>query len=285
MSITKKFFILFLCLVVIVGGFIVYQVIENREIEINEFSVKSDKIPVGFNGFRIAQVSDLHNAEFGKNNEILVSRLKESKPDMVVLTGDLIDSRNTKVDVALNFTKQCVKIAPTYYVTGNHESRILEDYERLKNGLLNLGVTVLENETVNIMQNGETISLIGLVDPAFKTVYDVDDEIVMLSSKLNEMVDENYYTVLLSHRPELFETYVENNVNLAFSGHAHGGQIRLPFVGGLLAPHQGLFPYYDSGKYTDGDTSMMVSRGIGNSLFPLRVNNKPEIIVAELNNE
>ena len=104
-----------------------------------------------------------------------------------------------------------------------------------------------------------------------------------MSSKLDELVcKEDGYTILLSHRPELFETYAQNNVDLVFSGHAHGGQFRIPFVGGIVAPNQGLFPEYDAGMYTEGNTNMVVSRGIGNSVIPFRLNNRPEVILVEL---
>ena len=106
----------------------------------------------------------------------------------------------------------------------------------------------------------------------------------MASTKLKNLIDdESGYTILLSHRPELFETYMDGGIDLVFSGHAHGGQFRLPFIGGLVAPNQGMFPKYDAGLYTDGGTSMVVSRGIGNSIIPFRFNNRPEIVLVELN--
>ena len=104
-----------------------------------------------------------------------------------------------------------------------------------------------------------------------------------MGSILTELLDEeDGYTILLSHRPELFEVYAENNIDLIFSGHAHGGQFRIPFVGGLIAPNQGLFPKYDAGIYEEGNTTMVVSRGIGNSIVPFRINNRPEIVLVEL---
>jgi predicted MPP superfamily phosphohydrolase len=103
--------------------------------------------------------------------------------------------------------------------------------------------------------------------------------------KLDELISEEEFTLLLSHRPEMFDTYVEKDVDLVFSGHAHGGQFRIPFVGGVFAPNQGLFPKYDSGIYSEGNTTMVVSRGIGNSAFPFRINNRPEVILVELDTE
>ena len=105
----------------------------------------------------------------------------------------------------------------------------------------------------------------------------------MVSTKLNTLMEqETAYAILLSHRPELFETYAACGVDLVLSGHAHGGQFRLPFIGGLIAPNQGLFPKYDAGLFTDGNTNMIVSRGIGNSIIPIRFNNRPEIVLLEL---
>lgn len=254
----------------------------NKALELNSYTITSDELPDSFNGFRIAQVSDLHNAEMGKENEKLISMLKDSAPDIIVITGDMIDSRNTKVDVALSFAGQAVKIAPCYYVTGNHEARV-DEYSDLKDGLLELGVVVLEDARVDIELSGEIITLIGVDDPSFQTDYLFGDDETVIKSKLDELTSEDDgYTILLSHRPELFDIYVENGVDLVFSGHAHGGQFRLPFVGGVAAPNQGLFPKYDAGIYTEGNTNMVVSRGVGNSIIPFRVNNRPEVILIEL---
>ena len=252
---------------------ILWTIWGNTALEVNEYTITSEKIPDSFDGFRIAQISDLHNAEFGAHNEQLLNLLRDAAPDIIVITGDLVDSRNTRIDIALRFAEAAVKIAPCYYVTGNHESRIAE-YPLLKAGLIDIGVTVLENEAVMLEQGGEAITLLGVDDPDFQTF--------PISTRLDSLVPENTYTVLLSHRPELFDTYASCGIDLVFSGHAHGGQFRLPFIGGLAAPHQGLFPKYDSGLYTDGTTNMLVSRGIGNSIFPFRFNNPPEIVVVTL---
>ena len=254
----------------------------NKALELNSYTISSDKLPEAFNGFLIAQVSDLHNAEMGKDNEKLISMLKDAAPDIIVITGDMIDSRNTKVDVALDFAEQAVKIAPCYYVTGNHEARV-DEYSGLKVGLIELGVTVLEDAKTQIVLSGESITLVGVDDPSFQTDYLFGDDETVMNSKLDEVIsEEDGYVILLSHRPELFDTYVENKVDLIFSGHAHGGQFRIPFIGGVVAPNQGLFPKFDAGIYTEGNTNMVVSRGVGNSIIPFRVNNRPEVILIEL---
>ena len=251
-------------------------------LEINEYKIIHDQIPESFSGFRIAQVSDLHNAELGNGNENLLAMLSQSNPDMIVLTGDLIDSRHTDIEIALDFAGKAVQIAPVYYVTGNHEARVSE-YEQLKTGLTDLGVTVLESQKVQITRDGESITLMGIQDPSFSTDYLFGDAESVSRQAITSLQNaSDGYTVLLSHRPELFDLYVDAGIDLVFSGHAHGGQFRLPFVGGLVAPNQGFFPKYDAGQFIEENTTMVVSRGVGNSIIPIRVNNRPEIIVATL---
>ena len=194
-----------------------------------------------------------------------------------------MDSRHTDIDIALSFAEEAVRIAPVYYVTGNHEAN-LSQYDRLRDGLEAVGVSVLDDRAVELERNGEKITLIGLSDPDFIMKGDMFGEVpAMINTKLENLTDtDNSYTILLSHRPELFENYVINGIDLILSGHTHGGQFRLPFVGGLIAPNQGLFPKYDAGLYIDGSTHMVVSRGIGNSIIPIRFNNRPEIVLVEL---
>ena len=256
----------------------------NTELEVNEYEIVSERIPQGFDGFRIAQVSDLHNKDFGEDYGQLLTLLSEINPDIIVVTGDLIDSRQTDLDVALEFAWQAGKIARVYYVSGNHEARVPE-YEDLKTGLVKAGVVILENQKVQITREGESITLMGIDDPSFQEDYLFgDSESVARQAIENLQNESDGYTVLLSHRPELFDLYVETGMDLVFSGHAHGGQFRLPFVGGLVAPNQGFFPKYDAGLFSEGNTNMIVSRGVGNSIIPIRFNNRPEIIVIELNN-
>ena len=242
----------------------------NQALQLNTYEIQSDRLPAAFDGFRILQLSDIHNTQLGDENEKLLATTKEAKPDMIVITGDMIDSRNTKVDVALQLAQELVKIAPCYFVPGNHEARVGQ-YSTLKAGLVDLGVTVLENETTEITIAGAAITLAGVTDPDFGTAL-----------TLEELTGGDGYTILLSHRPELFETYVVSGVDLVFSGHAHGGQFRLPLIGGIYAPGQGLFPKYDAGIFEESGTQMIVSRGIGNSVIPLRFNNRPEVVLITL---
>ena len=261
----------------------VWTVWGNTALSVNFLRISSDRLPAAFSGFRIAQVSDLHNAEFGKGNVRLLKALSENAPDIIVITGDFVDSRRTAIDIAVHFAEQAVQIAPVYYVTGNHEAR-LPQYAALRAGLEAAGVTILEDEAVQLSRDGESITLIGLSDPSFARGADMfGDASDMVSTKLKDLMEgESGYTILLSHRPELFDSYAACNVDLVFSGHAHGGQFRLPLVGGLIAPNQGLFPKYDAGVFLTDNTHMVVSRGLGNSIIPLRFYNRPEIVIAEL---
>ena len=278
----KRKFTLLTVLVAIFVALVIWIAWDNTALELNTYTISSSRLPEDFDGYRIAHVSDLHNAEMGKDNEKLLAMLRDAVPDMIAITGDLIDSRSTNVEIALQFVQEAVKIAPCYYVTGNHEARISE-YKDLKKGLEEAGVVVLENARVEIEQDGEHITVLGVDDPSFQTDYLFGDAESVMDTKLTELhTDGDGYTILLSHRPELFDTYVTSDMDLVLSGHAHGGQFRLPFVGGLVAPNQGLFPEYDAGLYTEKNTNMIVSRGIGNSILPFRINNRPEVILIEL---
>ena len=196
-------------------------------------TLSDNRLPASFSGFRIAHVSDLHNAEFGEGNTKLLRMISENSPDIIVITGDLVDSSRTDIHVAVAFAGESAKIAPTYYVTGNHEALISQQkYETLKTGLKAAGVIVLEDEAVRLERDGEEIALIGLAVPDFTIKGDLFGEVPsMVTTKLKNLVgEENLYTILLSHRPELFDTYVSSHIDLVLSGHAHGGQFN---IGGL----------------------------------------------------
>ena len=278
----RKKFIFLAVVAIILVALVIWIAWGNTALELNTYTVSSAKLPQSFDGYRIAHVSDLHNAEMGKDNEKLLTILRDADPDMIAITGDLIDSRSTNVEIALNFIREAVKIAPCYYVTGNHEARVNE-YDELKSGMEAAGVIVLEDARTEISLEGKTITLIGVNDPSYQTDYLFGDSETVMNTKLEELHTENDgFTVLLSHRPELFDAYTDHGMDLVLSGHAHGGQFRLPFIGGLVAPNQGLFPKYDAGLFSEGSTTMIVSRGVGNSIIPIRINNRPEIVTVTL---
>ena len=285
MTVKKKKFTFLAVVVIVLVALVIWIAWGNTALELNTYTISSSKLPQSFDGYRIAHVSDLHNAEMGKENGKLLTMLRDADPDMIAITGDLIDSRNTDIEVALQFVREAVKIAPCYYVTGNHEARVNE-YGELKAGMEAAGVTVLEDVKTKISMEGETITLIGVNDPSYQTDYLFGDSETVMNTKLEELHSEkDGFTILLSHRPELFDTYADQGMDLVLSGHAHGGQFRLPFIGGLVAPNQGLFPEYDAGIYTEDNTNMLVSRGVGNSILPFRINNRPEVILIELQAE
>ena len=281
----KRKFIILAVVAAFLLALIAWIVWGNTALELNTYTISSSKLPQSFDGCRIAHISDLHNAEMGKDNEKLLAMLRDADPDMIAITGDLIDSRNTDIEVALQFVHEAVKLAPCYYVTGNHEARVNE-YDELKSGMEAAGVIILEDARTEISLEGETITLIGVNDPSYQTDYLFGDSETVMDTKLEELhTEDDVFTILLSHRPELFDIYADHGMDLILSGHAHGGQFRLPFIGGLVAPNQGLFPEYDAGIYTENNTNMLVSRGVGNSILPFRINNRPEVILIELQAE
>ena len=254
----------------------------NLNITTTNIEVVNEKIPLEFDGFKIAHISDLHNHDWeGK----LIDKIKKESPDMIAITGDLVDSSKTDFDITLKFIQEAKKIAPLYYVTGNHEAW-LKDYNVLRERLEKENINMMDDQSLFVEKGNKKIQIFGIQDPDFVEAIDmgsIQGEIVGI--KTNELLDRNYFNILLSHRPEHFSHYVEAEVDLVLSGHAHGGQFRIPFLGGLIAPNQGFFPEYTAGLYQENNTSMIVSRGLGNSIIPLRLNNMPELVIIELKNK
>lgn len=275
----KRRVIVLITAAVLVPALLIWLLWANSSPAATQVAVASGALPEAFEGFKIAHVSDLHNAVFGRKNEKLLSLIRAAKPDIIAITGDLIDSRHTDIDSALAFVEAAAEIAPVYYVTGNHESRL--DFDEIEPRLIAAGARVLRNEAEDIGRGGERIRLAGIDDPSFIRTGGTAEE--RTAAELEQLGDGGgTFTVLLAHRPELVEVYAEYGAGLVLSGHAHGGQVRLPLLGGLYAPGQGLLPEYDSGLYSLGETQMVVSRGLGNSVAPLRVNNRPELVIVTL---
>lgn len=275
----KRKWILVGILVAVLAGLTVWIVWTNTHITTTHLSITNSRIPKAFSGFRIAQVSDLHNHSWGHQ---LTDRLAAEKPDIIVVTGDLVDSSHTDFGVAMEFMEQAMQIAPVYYVTGNHEAR-LPDYEKLERMLTEAGVFMMDDTSTRIRRGDSHINLIGIMDPDFVERDSFEGiQQAIVTTKLQPLLEEDAYNVVLCHRPELFEGYVQTGADLVLTGHAHGGQVRLPFVGGLIAPNQGFFPDYTAGIYHQEDTDMVVSRGLGNSILPVRINNMPELVIVTL---
>ena len=260
---------------------ILWTIWGNATVGVTRYSITSNKLPDSFNGFKIAVVSDLHNESFGSDNSQIIRKIEKEHPDIIAITGDLIDSSKTDIETAVALTHELIQIAPCYYVTGNHEAWIGTKFNELEEKLIAESVQILRDQVIQLEKGGQTIQLAGLDDPDF-TDRDSIVQQSMSQSKINQMGLSEEFCILLSHRPETFEAYVEEGVDLVLSGHAHGGQFRLPFIGGIVAPNQGVFPEYDAGIYSQNNTTMIVSRGIGNSIIPIRFNNRPELVSIEL---
>lgn len=271
---------------------------------INAIDIASARLPAAFDGFRIAHVSDLHNTSFGASNEHLLHALRAARPDIVAVTGDLVDSRRTDYDVALTFATAAARIAPVCYVMGNHEAclarraheaRVVAAYARergvaapkpdrgfgdFERTLGAIGIHVLHDRAVRLCRGDAHLRVIGLDDPRYPDPHGSLSHHPGPSHLVAQ--DPTTYTIILAHRPELFSSYAQAGADLALVGHAHGGQIRLPFIGGLYAPGQGILPRYDAGPYRSGRTVMVVSRGLGNMVPVPRINNGPELVVVRL---
>lgn len=270
MSKSKKLIIFIICIICL----LTYLQYENKALEITTIEVEDSKIPKLFDNFSIIQISDLHDAEFGKNQKNLIERVKEIDPDIIVITGDFIDFSRYNIKNSSNFISGVSDSYNVYYVPGNHEATLKSRYEEVRDNLQKAGATVLDNQNYKICKDNKCINLIGVQDISF--IENKDENI--LKNTISELKDESLYNILLSHRPNLWETYEKAGMDLVLSGHAHGGQIRLPFTNGLYAPDQGVFPQYTSGANKFGNTLVVISRGLGNSRFPFRVNNRPEIV-------
>ena len=270
MSKSKKLITFIVCIICL----LIYLQYENKALEITTIEVEDSKIPKSFDNFSIIQISDLHDAEFGENQKNLIEKVKEIDPDIIVITGDFIDFSRYNIKNSSNFISGVSDSYKVYYVPGNHEAALKSRYEEVQDNLQKAGATVLDNENYKICKDNKCINLIGIQDISF--IENKDKNI--LKNTISELKNESLYNILLSHRPNLWETYEKAGMDLVLSGHAHGGQIRLPFNNGLYAPDQGVFPQYTSGANKFGNTLVVISRGLGNSRFPFRVNNRPEIV-------
>lgn len=231
----------------------------------------------GLDGLKIAQMSDVHSADIQGE---LQTALREAAPDLIVFTGDLVNREDRDLSCALSLAAMAAQIAPAYYAPGNHEADN-PCYPELREGLEEAGITVLENESVQLWYRGARVNIIGLLDLAFhpqgRTAAREE-----LPGLIQDLSVHGALNVVLSHRPSLMEEYEESGADLVFSGHAHGGQVRMPLIGPLFAPDEGALPDYTAGTYLAGETWVVVSRGLGNGTpFP-RLWNAPELVVVTM---
>lgn len=225
----------------------------------------------------LVHVSDLHNKAFGNKQQVLMHKIKNSHPDAIMITGDIVDNKNYKN--AEIFIKHACDICPVFYITGNHEY-MAGNFTDLKKALDKYKVHILLNSSEDFFCKGRKLTIYGLDDPWVSELNKYDDYISQILGKFD--FDNGNYNVLLSHRLELLDIYSNYNINLVLCGHAHGGQFRLPFIGGFIAPNQGLFPKYYQGKHIKNQTIEIISRGLGNSVIPFRLFNQPELILIKI---
>ena len=254
-------------------------------IQTTHTEVALNGLPEGFDGFRIVHLSDLHGHEYGENSGELLEEVREQEPELIVITGDLID-REEQMEMVPALAKGLAAIAPTYYVTGNHEwsvewSGSAHAVRTLKGLLTESGVAVLSNDFVVVERKGAQLVLAGVDDPNGRADQKTPEE---LAAQI-EQEAPGLFTLLLAHRNDSIERYAAAGYDFVMSGHAHGGIIRLPFTDGLLSPARTFFPTWTSGVYTVGDTTLFVSRGLGNNTTPIngfRLFNRPELAVVAL---
>ena len=271
------FIILIILAILIIAVFLYYQ---NNHIDVTRYKIESDKIE---SRVKIAHLSDLHSKPF----KAVAERLGKIKPDLIMITGDYINDKGKNKDKMLAFGKELLKIAPVYYITGNHERR-LDYFDELMNELRVIGFNVLLDEIVTVNVKGSAINILGLDEnqadfedyKARKAGTFVYKDVKPLFDELDKL---DGFKVVLSHFPENFElvnemSYKNYDFDIQLSGHAHGGQFILPFVGPVLSPGQGFFPKYARGSFGE-KPKLIISRGLGNAEFPFRLFNHPEIIV------
>ena len=254
----------------------------NRSLQVERFTFTSSRLPQGFDGCIIVQLTDLHGAEFGENNQDLIDRVRALSPDYIFLTGDLLDRfRETPHSYAVDLGAALAAIAPTYFVTGNHEWA-LPHVPDLKDGLEAAGVTVLDNRFVTLDRGGDQILLAGVDDPNGYADQKTPEE---LAQEVREAWGDDFW-LLLAHRNDRFlRQYSLLGADLVIAGHGHGGMIRLPFTDGLISTDRTLFPSYTAGFYEENGSTAFVSRGLGNSGPSFRLFNRPQIAVLTLERE
>lgn len=253
---------------------------DNTALQITRFDPVFTDLPAGFDGCRIVVLSDLHGAEFGRDNEELFAAVAAEEPSYIFFLGDLEDKyRGPKDGYPAEIAQGLSAIAPTYYVTGNHEWAI-GDVPQLKERLRENRVTVLSNQFVPLERNGDVIILAGIDDPNGYADQETPEE---LAAELTAACGEDAFWILLAHRNDHFPgQYSLLGADLVLSGHGHGGMIRLPGTDGLISTDRTLFPSYTAGLYYENGSTLFVTRGLGNSGPSFRLFNRPEVAMVTL---
>lgn len=256
-----------------VAAAIPYFYWENNSLTVTSYTYETQKAGKSLDGFKVVHISDLHNKRFGRKNSRLIKLIRAQSPDIIIISGDLADSRHTDIAAAVEFVSEASEVAPVYYTTGNHEHRLPpETFGRLISGVRSAGGTVLLDETAVIERGDESLYITGLADPSLHTG--------ILEDVMPQ--EPGCLSLLISHQPQFIGLYAEAGADITFCGHAHGGQFRIPGIGGVIAPGQGFFPKYTEGMHFRGDKAVVISRGLGSSVIPSRINNRPEVVVVTI---
>lgn len=261
---------------------------ENHLLQMTEYSVCSERIPPSFDGCRIVQLSDLHSCRFGRANGRLLRKIRAARPDWIFITGDMVSRTDAGAEVVFRLAEVLAVEYPVYYVIGNHEQALQPARRReFLRRLGALGVRVLDNEKTELCRGGEKIDLYGMWYPLkfYKGSKQVRKHETFGPREMRRTMGTcaaERYSILLTHDPLRFPVYAGWGADLTFSGHVHGGMIRLPGGGGLLSPERSFFPAYSGGLYERNGKRMIVSRGLGNGVFGPRIHNIPEVVAVNL---
>lgn len=274
--------IILLTLFVLLIGYLIIQS-DNTKLDTTYYRVVSEKIG---KEFRVVQLSDLHNTKFGENNQDLIREIQDLKPDLILMTGDMVNDDDEDITVVLNLCGELIKTAPVYYSLGNHEGTMMYGEDRtnipLDRELAELGAVILYNNSKIVSVKGNEINLGAVASSA-------NDFEWLSKSFIEDYVKDDSFKLLMSHYPSLYiekrNCLYDADIDLALAGHYHGGQIRLPFLGGIYHPDTGLFPKYEGGKYPLKSGTLIVSRGLGNHESIPRINNRPELVVVDISHQ
>lgn len=280
---------IWMLVILVFALFLIYVIRANHHIQVTVRKYVNGKLPEAFAGFRIVQLSDIHADLPGKKAERIMQAVRQSQPDIVVITGDVVDhvhnkprqfARAQKLLQDLGREFQC------YYVTGNHEYMHPECEEMIPFIEQHTDIHVLHDSVALLERGGQQVHIWGVDDPYALYQGKVPAKYCTPAEQFKQKLQKHRpqkeaFHILLSHRPEFFETYVNQGFDLVFTGHAHGGQFRGPFGVCVIAPDQGLFPKLTQHFHCSNGTTMYISRGLGNSVVPLRLFNDPEIVVVE----
>ena len=241
---------------------------------------------------RVVVLADLHNKLYGKDNQRLLAAIRECEPDFIFIAGDMLTAKpGKKPDIALHFLRELSAVYPVYYANGNHEHRLKlypEKYGDMalqyEKELVNMGIRMLVNAHVVLAEEG--ICLYGAeIDRFYYKRFHVQHMEADYMEKILGKADENSYNILLAHNPDYFPQYAAWGADLVFSGHVHGGMVRIPFWGkGVVSPNVRLFPRYDGGVFKQDKSEMILSRGLGMHTIPIRLFNPAEVLVVDFAN-